>query len=376
MKWTDEAVNSRLKAGKIGVKVCVRGDRLSLRATFPPKPGSSKVIWHQQYLALGIYANPAGLQRAEAEAKIVGGMLARGEFDWGRYLEEEKEPVATCGYYVEKYKEEYFATNGNTATKQQTWKRHYETCFNKLSSDEKLTPEILIATAIATPANTWTRRTMCQKFEQLAKFAGIDVNLRKYQGNYSSSKQVIRQLPSEEEIVAARDMIAHPEWQWVFGVIACFGTRPHEAFFSQISPDYPHACTIAEGKTGSRIAFPLPLEWAVEWKLWENKKPSKVNLEGVTNKDLGNRVYKSLKRYGVDFKPYDLRHGYAIRAATKYRVPIIVAAKWMGHSPTVHTNTYGKHLSENDHLEIFKGIQPELTSEAYESDIAGTQQIF
>ncbi|MEH2114269.1 MAG: hypothetical protein V7K39_17460 [Nostoc sp.] len=64
---------------------------LSLRATLPPKPGSSKTKPYQQYLALGIYANPAGLQRVEAEAKIVGGLLARGEFDWSRYLVGEQE---------------------------------------------------------------------------------------------------------------------------------------------------------------------------------------------------------------------------------------------------------------------------------------------
>ncbi|MBH8555857.1 integrase [Nostocaceae cyanobacterium CENA357] len=355
MKWTVEAVNERLKAGKVGVKVEQRGDRLSLRATLPPKPGSKKIIWHQQYLSLGIYANPAGLQRAEAEAKIVGGLLARDEFDWSRYL-EQKEPTATCSYWVEKFKQEYFASNGDDPTKQQTWKRHYEACFNKLPVNENLTPEILIATATATPANTWTRRTMCQRLEQLAKLAGVKVDLKKYQGSYSSTKQIIRQLPSEEEIVAVRDAIAHPEWQWVFGAIACFGLRPHEAFFCEISSNYPHTCAIAEGKTGSRIAFPLPLEWIQEWRLWENKKPSRVNLEGITNKDLGNRIYKALKRYGVKFKTYDLRHSYAIRAATKYKVPIIVAAKWMGHSPTVHTNTYGKHLTEIDHLEIFERL--------------------
>jgi integrase len=354
MKWTIEAVNDRLKAGKIGVAVCVRGDRLSLRATFPSKPGSGKLTPHQQYLSLGIYANPAGLQRAEAEAKEIGGLLASGRFDWGRYLEADQKPSNTCGYWVEKFKKEYFATNGNDPTKQQTWKRHYEACFKKLAMDENLTPEILIKTATATDANTWTRRTICQKLEQLAKFAEVEIDLKRYQGDYSSSKQIIRQLPTEEEIVMARNAIAHPEWQWVFGVIACFGTRPHESLFSVVSPAYPHTCTIADGKTGSRIAFPLPLEWAIEWKLWETKTPSKVNLEGVTHKDLGNRVYKALKRYGVNFKIYDLRHSYAIRAATKYRVPIAVAARWMGHSPNIFLNSYQRHITQLDHLDVFE----------------------
>ncbi|MBN3886176.1 MAG: hypothetical protein V7K64_17945 [Nostoc sp.] len=68
MKLTIEVINDRLKAAKIGVKVEARGDRLSLRPTLPPKPESNKTKPYQQYLASGIYANPAGLQRAEAEA--------------------------------------------------------------------------------------------------------------------------------------------------------------------------------------------------------------------------------------------------------------------------------------------------------------------
>jgi hypothetical protein len=76
-KWTLDEVNARLKAGNIGVVVYQRGDRLSLRATFPPKPGIDKPPY-QQLLSLGIYANPAGLQFAESEAKKVGGLLAQG----------------------------------------------------------------------------------------------------------------------------------------------------------------------------------------------------------------------------------------------------------------------------------------------------------
>ncbi|MFK0733708.1 MAG: integrase [Gloeotrichia echinulata GP01] len=353
MKWTIELVNDRLKAGKVGVRVEARGDRLSLRGTFPPKPGSNKVIWHQQYLSLGIYANPAGLQRAEAEAKIVGGMLARDEFDWSRYLEGDQKPSNTCGFWVGKFEQEYFATNGNDPTKQQTWKRHYKACFNKLPVNENLTPEILIKTASATPANTWTRRTMCQKLEQLAKFAEVEIDLKRYQGNYSSSKQIIRQLPTEEEIIAARNAIAHPEWQYLFGVIACYGLRPHEGLFATVSNKPPHTCTIDDGKTGTRIAFPLPPEWVQDWELWENKKPSKVNLEGVTWKDLGNRIYKAFRRYGVSFPTYNLRHAWAVRAATKYKIPVAVAAQWMGHSPTVHLREYQRHITQGDHLEIF-----------------------
>ncbi|MEI6443146.1 MAG: hypothetical protein WCO29_08465 [Nostocales cyanobacterium ELA583] len=53
VKWTLEEVNERLKAGRIGVTVCQRGDRLSLRGTFPAKPGIDKPPY-QQYLAVDL----------------------------------------------------------------------------------------------------------------------------------------------------------------------------------------------------------------------------------------------------------------------------------------------------------------------------------
>jgi len=352
MKWTLESVNERLKAGRIGVTVCQRGDRLSLRATLPPKPGSDKRAPYQQYLSLGFYANPAGLQRAEAEAKIVGGLLVTGGFDWSKYLESESTNVGTCRYWIEKFKTEYFATNGHEPTKQQTWKDHYEVFFSRLPQDKSLTREVLIATAIQTEANTWTRQRICQKFEQLAKLAGIECSLKKYQGNYSSASQIIRQLPTEDEIIANREKITNPSWLWVFGAIATYGLRPHEALFCEIEQEHPHRCKILDGKTGTRLAYPLPLEWVTDWQLWEMHKPT-IRTDDRTFKDIGNVIYKSLKRYKVSFAPYDLRHAWAVRAALKYKIPISVAAKWMGHSTTVHLREYQRHITDADHLEIF-----------------------
>ncbi|MBU7582190.1 MAG: hypothetical protein KAF91_04655 [Nostoc sp. TH1S01] len=52
MKLAHEAANQCLKAAKIGVRVETRDDRLSLRATLPPNPGSNKIKPHQQYITL------------------------------------------------------------------------------------------------------------------------------------------------------------------------------------------------------------------------------------------------------------------------------------------------------------------------------------
>ncbi len=77
MKNSVEAINARLKTAKMGVAVVQRGDRLSLRATLPPRLGRGKLEPTQQYLSLGIYGNPAGLKVAEDKAHELAVAIAR-----------------------------------------------------------------------------------------------------------------------------------------------------------------------------------------------------------------------------------------------------------------------------------------------------------
>ena len=78
-KLTVTAINERLKAAKVGVTVRQKGSSVYLRATLPPKAGET--TWKQRDVSLRIYANPAGLERAEAEARKLGALLACKEFD-------------------------------------------------------------------------------------------------------------------------------------------------------------------------------------------------------------------------------------------------------------------------------------------------------
>ncbi len=86
--------NGRLKAGNVGVLLRHRGLKLYLRAVLPPKPGSTKEKPHQQEIATGFRANPAGISAAEKEARKVGSLLESKEFSWGPYLRKSA-PVET-----------------------------------------------------------------------------------------------------------------------------------------------------------------------------------------------------------------------------------------------------------------------------------------
>ncbi|MHC5779203.1 site-specific integrase [Nostoc sp.] len=353
MKWTIEAVNERLKAGKLGVKVEARGDRLSLRATLPPKPGSNKTKPYQQYLALGIYANPAGLQRAEAEAKIVGGLLARGEFDWSRYLVVDQElGVGDWAEWIEKLRRDYFAQKGDTPNTQFTWKNDYEAAFKNLKGEVAIAS--VIAAATSTAANSRSRKRTCEKLQILAELARIKVDLKPYIGNYGNAQTKARFIPTDDQIIAARSLFENsPTWLWAYGVMANYGLRDHEIFFCEISSTPPHTCHVIEGKTGERICYPLHPEWTREWRLWEIKKP---NCTGKMYRDYGQRVSQTFDRRCVPFLAYDLRHAYAIRGSVRYKVPVATMSAWMGHSPVVHYQTYNRWITSVEHARVFEGL--------------------
>ncbi|HYX13487.1 MAG TPA: integrase [Nostoc sp.] len=357
MKLTVEIINDRLKAAKIGVRVEARGDRLSLRATLPPKPGSSKTKPYQQYLALGIYANPAGLQRAEAEAKIVGGLLARGEFDWNRYLTQEQElGIGDWAEWIEKLRNDYFAQKGDTPNTQFTWKNDYEAAFKNLKGE--VASASLIASATATPANSRSRKRTCEKLQLLAELAGVKVNLKPYIGNYGNSQTKPRNIPTDDEIVEARSLFDNsPSWLWAYGVMSVYGLRPHEIFHCEISKENL-ACNVLEGKTGERICYPLHPHWAEEWQLWQMKKPQ---CSGATYRDYGKRVTTAFWRRDVPFNPYDLRHAYCIRGSVKYKVPVAIIAAWCGHSPVVHYQTYSRWITSVEHTKVFEELRNQVS---------------
>ena len=107
-------------------------------------------------------------------------------------------------------------------------------------------------------------------------------------GNYHPKAK--RQIPTLSEIDEYYNLMRSPQWKWVFGIIACYGIRPHEIFHLDCSlmTDYPPALQVKERtKTGSRLVYPLPsVERVIAWKLCEPVLPN-INTEGKSNMELG-----------------------------------------------------------------------------------------
>lgn len=333
--------NGRLKLSKAGVTILQRGNRLYLQAVLPPKPGSGKSNSHQQQLALGIHANVSGVSLAEKEARRLGFLLDSKKFDWSLYAGGRRN-VETIADWVRKFEEEKRPTVSAV-----TWKTDYLRPFGKLPADELLTPDILLGEIAKTKVNSQQRRRFCLTFRQLAKFAGVELDVSDLIGDYSAKKVLPRELPTDEEIADCFYKITNPQWQWVFGVIAAYGLRNHEAFFLDMSK-FPIA-QVLEGKTGYRQVWPLQPEWANCWGLSEVKRPL---VTGDTHADFGARVSKFFARSHVSFHAYDLRHAWAIRAI-RLGLDSPLAAKQMGHSLLVHSETYHLALNERAQQEAY-----------------------
>jgi integrase len=329
--------NGRLKAAKTGVTILQRGDRLYLQAVLPPRPGSGKLFPCQQQIALGIHSNAVGISLAEKEARKVGYLRDAKEFDWILYGGGKPQQSETIADWLAKFEQSKRATVCLT-----TWQTDYLRPFAKLPADQILSAEVLFNAITKTTPNTRQRRRFCLAFRQLAEFAGIEIDLATLIGSYSPTKVQPRQLPSDEEIARVFEQIQNPQWQWVYGILAIYGLRDHEAFYLDLSK-FPIA-QVLQGKTGYRQCWPLRPEWAERWDLQNVKMPP---VTGQCHADFGQRVSKFFARSPMDFCAYDLRHAWAIRAIS-FGLDASLAAKQMGHSLHTHTQTYHLALNERE----------------------------
>ncbi len=341
--------NGRLKSASVGVQIQQLNDRLYLRATLPPRPGSSKSDPYQQRIATGIHANPAGLKEAEGEARLVGALLDRGEFDWGPYLRSPGAPPQNCGDWVEKFEADYFTRRRRNPQSETTWKSDYLKVFSQLPSDQALTPELLKEAIAGTAPDTRTRRRFVQTLSRLATFAGIETDLKPLIGNYSPSKVSPRDVPADRLVAEVREALKDGPWKWAYGMLAVYGLRNHELFSLDVSR-FPVIQVVDGTKTGARRIWPIYPEWAEQWQLNQVSVP---NCTGKTNSDLGNRVTHAFKRLKIPFNPYDLRHAWAIRSIT-FGLPTELAAAQMGHSLQVHNSIYHAWITDEVHQRHFE----------------------
>lgn len=336
--------NGRLKAAKIRVRITAQGQSLYIRGTFPPPPGSPKDAPFQQRIALGLPANPRGVELAVAKAKEIGIALETDRFDWSVYRGQKAESVRE---WVNLFRAQW--EGGDL-----TWKTDYQQPFNKLDMDAPLTIELLRQALEAVKnrkPNSRSQLRAYNAYRQLAEFSKLDFEvLRGLKGSYSATEVDPRTLPTDEAIARWRSQISDPGWRWIFGMIAAYGLRGHEVYKADLV-DFPTIRIPPDTKTGARFVFPLFPEWAERWNLGERIWPPLRNIPSYTNGQLGTKTAKFFER--MPCEAYDLRHCFA-RRCFEFGYSPEFGAKLMGHAPEVHCRTYRRWIDEGVYWRIYQ----------------------
>lgn len=340
------AVNLALKADCYSVAIRIRGKKLVLVATLPPKFGSTKRKPYQQRIPTKQGSTRRGLKRAKVQALILGDQLERDMFSWDYWINvPADDPIPeTCGYWLAKFKAHVWPKLPED--KEFNWrKRFLYFGFNKLPLDAPLTPELLIEAALTKPESKKAARDKtCARLQRLADFAGIDVNLSYYKAGYSAADTTPRNIPPDPEIERLIDSIKDPHWQYVFALMATYGLRNHEAFLCKLQDKSGViVANVPPGtKTGQRIAYPHPKEWVERWNLLQGQPPQ-INVRAP--QEYGQKASEHWRKLKAPGTPYGLRHAYAIRCHYA-GAAVAIAAKWMGHSPETHLRIYQRWISE------------------------------
>jgi integrase len=235
--------------------------------------------------------------------------------------------------------------------------RAYRRALGRLPRAEALTGELLLSALAGVTDRPRTQLLCYQKFGQLAKLAGLHVDLSRYRGSYSPALLAERPIPTREQIVSAWRSIQHPGWRWVLGVLIVFGVRNHEALQLDLDDLMAggHSVFVRRGKTGPHTAWALSPE---DIDIFELRVcPCSPRVSFASNDQAGSRVGKYLSRRRLGgWTPYDLRHAWAIETAMGPKaLPLALAAQSQGHSQRIHESTYQRWTS------------PEVQRGAYES---------
>lgn len=245
-----------------------------------------------------------------------------------------------CSHWVERFREDFFQ-RGSSET---TWNGDYWKILKRLPMDEPLTADLLHALVLDTTANTKTRRRACMVVRQLARFARIDYDPKRYEGRYSPDAVNPRSIPSDAQIVAQWERLTNPGWKWVLGVLATYGLRPHEAFrldFDSIRSGDRVVQVGKNTKTGQRQVWAYPPEWFEAFNISAVILPP-INLDRP-NEAIGRSAAHYFRDAKLPFTLMALRHRWAIRSL-EYGLDYKLAARMMGHSYIVHERIYHRWI--------------------------------
>jgi integrase len=363
-------INQDLESKGINLRIEKRGKVLNIRGSLPDKKfhNLSKV----QRISLKLPYNMKGLEEAKKAIELIDFQLKKNLFSWSHWIKEKaissiKINRTVVNDEIESFKRQFFSDTSRSKSPAgmiSTWQSAYKPYMNRLigvshQSTLKLNEELLLKILLSYKENSRSRQQCGIALSALAKYLKLELpeNWKQLQSGYGIHESYFRKLPSDEEIINNFHLIPNPKWRFVFGLMATYGLRNHEVFFSDLT------CLKQGGdkilrvfpntKTGEHQVWPFHPEWVSLFQLDKLNDISdslpgiKTDLKETTLQHIGRRVSEQFRRYKVSFTPYDLRHAWAVRTIL-IGLPNTVAAKMMGHSVSIHTKTYHHWITRRD----------------------------
>ncbi len=362
-------VNDKFATQGSKLKIEKRGEKLNIRGSLPSK--EDKNNFKIQRISLGLKANISGLEEAKKKLQLINLQLELNQFEWINWIRNPYKKQIKDGFEfpnrLDQFEEFFFKEKKGdfrNSTRKTTWRSSYKPYMKRILDvysdlENEALEKIFQKTLESYKEGSRSRKQCATSLSVLAKFLDIKLpeDWKLNSRGYGLNKAGFRNLPTDELIEKLWEKVPNKSWKFVFGLMATYGLRNHEVFFCDLSSLTNFGDKIIRvlptTKTGEHQVWPFHPEWVEKFelsKLGENPEllPNiKRDLKITTLQNIGKKITDQFKRYSLQIKPYDLRHAWAVRTIF-YDLPDTVAARMMGHSVSLHTQTYHHWITKRD----------------------------
>ena len=315
--------------------------RLYLLGQLPHKDGSPGL--KQQRIALKLDDTEANFKVAQKRLALIERQLKNGTFSWSDWSAKAKTNGPLWRDAIDLlYKKK--VTHGKT--KESTWNVNYMGSLKLLNPLEPVTAESMAKAMSRWSRDTYTYKKVWYLMKDIAYLLKMDFP-EIPQPTYSQKSVELKHVPDDQEIVEA--ILSAPQpYRWYWGMAATYGLRPHEIErCTLIEKDYLQV--EEETKTGFRTVIPVRREWVELFDL-RNKQERPAERQNDTSPDaVSMMLIHQANKLGIKWKSYALRHAYAGRLWREggSQLDVYTAARLMGHSVQIHTQTYRAFIDPN-----------------------------
>jgi len=362
-------VNDKFATKGSKLKIEKRGEKLNIRGSLPSKEDMTN--FKIQRISLGLKADISGLEEAKKKLQLINLQLELNQFDWINWIVKANKKELKNDFEfpnrLNQFEEFFFKESKNeylTSTRKTTWRSSYKPYLKRVlhiynEHDGEDLEKIFQKTLVSYKEGSRSRKQCATSLSVLAKFLEIKLpeDWKLNSKGYGINKAGFRDLPTDEVIEKIWANIPNKSWKFVFGLMATYGLRNHEVFFCDLSSLTSYGDKIIRvlptTKTGEHQVWPFHPEWVEKFQLSElGENPGLLpninnDLKTTTLQNIGKKITDQFKRYSLQIKPYDLRHAWAVRTIF-YDLPDTVAARMMGHSVSLHTQTYHHWITKRD----------------------------